>query len=260
MREQLASGLATNERRLEAERTALRLAVGAARERAVLSYPRLDVDGARPRVPSFYALEALRAAEGVLPGFDELSRRAEMFGEARLGWPAPEQPAAAIDAAEFDLARLAALEEDDESSRGAARYLLGANPHLGRALRFRGRRWEVAGWTSADGFVKPIEAGRRALAAHALTARSYSPTALQHYATCPYKFFLQAVCRLAPREEPEAIEELDPLQRGSLVHAVQFALFGALRDAGLLPVTPARLDAARAHLDAVLEKVASSPT
>ncbi len=257
VREQLASGLATNERRLEAERTALRLAVGAARERAVLSYPRLDVDGARPRVPSFYALEALRAAEGVLPGFDELSRRAEMFGEARLGWPAPEQPAAAIDAAEFDLARLAALEEDDESSRGAARYLLGANPHLGRALRFRGRRWEVAGWTSADGFVKPIEAGRRALAAHALTARSYSPTALQHYATCPYKFFLQAVCRLAPREEPEAIEELDPLQRGSLVHAVQFALFGALRDAGLLPVTPARLDAARAHLDAVLEKVAA---
>src|SRR5439155_20261718 len=63
--------------------------------------------------------------------------------------------------------------------------------------------------------------------------------------------------KLAPREEPEAIEELDPLQRGSLVHAVQFELFGALRDAELLPVTPARLEAARGHLDAVLEKVAA---
>jgi ATP-dependent helicase/nuclease subunit B len=257
VREELGAGLTTNERRLEAERLALRLAVGAGGSRAVLSYPRLDVDGSRPRVPSFYALEALRAAEGVLPGFDELSRRAETFGQARLGWPAPARAADAIDAAEFDLARLAVLGGDDEASRGAARYLLGANPHLARALRFRGRRWEVPGWTTADGFVKPSEAGRRALAAHALAARSYSPTALQHYSSCPYKFFLQAVWKLSPREEPEAIEELDALQRGSLVHAVQFELFGALRDAGLLPVTPARLAAAWDHLDGVIEKVAA---
>src|SRR3989442_1386148 len=247
-REQLGAGLATNDQRLETERLALRLAVGAARAAVVLSYPRLDVDGSRPRVPSFYALETLRAAEGALPGFDELSRRAETTGLARLGWPAPARAADAIDAAEFDLARLATLEGDDAASRGAARYLLGANPHLGRALRFRARRWNVAGWTPADGVVKPIDAGRRALAAHALGARSYSPTALQHYSLCPYRFFLQAVWKLAPREEPEAIEELDPLQRGSLVHAVQFELFGQLRDADLLPVTPPRLAAARAHL------------
>jgi CRISPR/Cas system-associated exonuclease Cas4 (RecB family) len=256
VRSELGGALATNERRLESERLALRLAVGAARERVVLSYPRLDVDGARPRVPSFYALEALRAAEGALPGFDELSRRAETAGDARLGWPAPAQAERAIDAAEFDLARLARLEADAESSRGAARYLLGANPHLGRALRFRARRW-IPGWTPADGLVKPIEPGQRALAQHALAARSFSPTALQQYALCPYKFFLHTVWKLSPREEPEAIEELDPLQRGSLVHAVQFELFGALRDAGLLPVTPARLAAAWDHLDTVLDKVAA---
>jgi RecB family exonuclease len=256
-RARLGADLMTNERRRDAERLALRLAVGAAHERAVLSFPRVDVDGSRPRVPSFYALEALRAAEGRLPGFDELARRAETFGEARLGWPAPAESREAIDAAEFDLSRLATLEGGDAAGRGAARYLLAANAHLARALRFRARRWNVAAWTSADGMVKPVDAGRRALADHALSARSYSPTALQHYSTCPYKFFLHAVWKLAPRDEPEAIEELDPLQRGSLVHAVQFELFGALRDAGLLPVTRARLDAARSHLDAVLDKVAA---
>jgi len=257
VRERLGAGLATNAHRLEAERLALRLAIGAARERAVLSFPRLDVDGARPRVPSFYALEALRAAEGALPGFDELARRAETQGEARLGWPAPEDPGDAIDAAEYDLARLATLEDAGAAGRiGTARYLLGANPHLGRALRFRARRW-LDGWTVADGLVKPIDAGRRALAAHALAARSYSPTALQNYAACPYKFFLYSIWKLAPREEPEAIEELDPLQRGSLVHEVQFELQGELRDAGLLPVTPARLAVAWSHLDGVLEKVAA---
>jgi len=55
--------------------------------------------------------------------------------------------------------------------------------------------------------------------------RSYSPTALQNYAACPYKFFLQAIHKLAPREISEAIEELDPLQRGSLIHQIQFELF-----------------------------------
>ncbi len=256
-RERLGGDLLTNAERLEAERLALRLAVGAARERVVLSFPRLDVDGARPRVPSFYALEALRAAEGALPGFDELARRAEEVGEARLGWPAPADAALAIDAAEYDLARLEALEGTDPERRiGTARYLLGANPHLGRALRFRARRW-LEGWTVADGLVKPGAAGRTALAAHALSARSYSPTALQHFSTCPYKFYLYAVWKLAPREDPEAIEELDPLQRGSLVHAVQFELFGELRDAGLLPVDAARLPAAWERLDAVLEKVAA---
>jgi ATP-dependent helicase/DNAse subunit B len=60
---------------------------------------------------------------------------------------------------------------------------------------------------------------------HTLGSRSYSPTALQNYARCPYRFFLQAIYGLAPREVAEAIDQLDPLQRGSLIHDVQFELF-----------------------------------
>jgi ATP-dependent helicase/nuclease subunit B len=59
------------------------------------------------RVPSFYALEAVRAAEGRLPNFAELDRRAEAESAARIGWPAPDDPAKAIDHAEYDLAVLA---------------------------------------------------------------------------------------------------------------------------------------------------------
>src|SRR5437667_12568978 len=97
--------LATQPARVGAERLALRLAVGAARERVVLSWPRVDIEQARPRVPSFYGLEALRAASGTLPGFDRLEAGGRSGG--RLGWPAPEQPADAIDEAEYDLALLA---------------------------------------------------------------------------------------------------------------------------------------------------------
>ena len=40
------------------------------------SYPRMDVAEARPRVPSFYALELPRAIEGGLPELDEFEDRA----------------------------------------------------------------------------------------------------------------------------------------------------------------------------------------
>ncbi|AUX28368.1 MULTISPECIES: PD-(D/E)XK nuclease family protein [Sorangium] len=252
-----ASGLDTSDDRVARERLALRLAVGAARRKLVVSYPRVDMDQSRPRVPSFYGLELLRAAEGRLPGFGELERRAEQGGAARIGWPAPARPEDAIDAAEHDLALLETLFSlPEDRTIGTARYLLGANPHLARALRFRARRW-IPAWTSADGLFKPAAEAREALAKHAFGRRSFSPTALQHFAACPYRFFLYAVHKLAPRPAPEAIEELDPLQRGRLVHDVLYEVLVALRDAGKLPVSVASLDEARAELDRALDRVAA---
>jgi RecB family exonuclease len=250
--------LATNKERAHAERLALRVAVGAASERLVLSYPRVDLDQSRPRVPSFYGLEVLRAAEGVLPGFDELARRAERGGGAmRIGWPAPELPEHAIDEAEYDLALLGGiLKQPKDATLGAAHYLLAANDHLARALRFRARRWNVGKWNAADGLVAPTDAGAlAALAKQGLAARSFSATALQHFAACPYRFLLQAIHKLQPRGVPEQIEELDPLQKGSLVHEVLYELVTELRDVGELPVAASRLDRARERLDGVVKRV-----
>ena len=248
-------GLATSEDRVAAERLALRLSAGAAAQRLYLSYPRLDLQQSRPRVPSFYGLEVLRAAEGRLPGFAELARRAEVSGGARIGWPAPRHPADAIDEAEHDLALLeGAFRLPEEESRGIASYLLSVSPFLARALRARARRWRRR-WTPSDGLVDPSPEALAALQAHALSARSWSPTALQNYAACPYRFLLQAVHRLAPRQDPEAIDELDPLQRGSLIHEVQFELLRELQDAGALPLTLASLDSARDRLDRKLAEV-----
>ena len=249
--------LATQGTRTARERLALRLAVGAARVRVHLSYPRVDVEQARARVPSFYLLEALRATEsGVLPGFDALARRTAAASPARLGWPAPESPEDAIDDAEYDLALLAPLVDVDErAAQGAAHYLLGTNVHLARALRARGRRWKP-GWFPSDGLVDPDDAGRAALGRHQLAARSFSATALQHYAACPYRFFLQALLRLSPREDPAAIEHMDALTRGGLFHDVQYEVLTTLRAEGLLPVSAASLARALAVADEKLAQQA----
>ncbi len=248
----LDRALRVEEARVADERLALRIAAGAACRRLVLSYPRVDVERARTRVPSFYALEALRAAEGWMPGFDELAQRASAERPARLGWPAPARPEEAVDEAEYDLALLAPLlDVDAQAAAGTAAYLLGANPHLARALRSRARRW-LRRWTPADGLVDPDELAATVLERHRLDRRSYSPTALQHFAVCPYRFFLHAVHRLEPREEPVAVEAMDPLVRGALFHDVQYEVLTRLRDVGALPLRPERLEEAWALLDAVL--------
>ncbi len=247
----LLAGLETSEGRIARERLLLRLAVGAARERVVLSWPRIDLSQGRARVPSFYGLEVLRAAEGELPAFAALSRRAEQAGGARAGWPSPPNPADAIDEAEHDLALLMrAFHLPETEARGTAAYLLSANPHLKRALRMRARRW-LRRWTPADGLVQPSPEALEALQAHLPVRRPYSPTALQNYASCPYKFVLQAVHRLSPREVPEAIDEIDPMERGALIHKVQYRLLQQLAGEGAF-----QLSHAQERLDAVVEEVA----
>jgi len=252
-----ATQLATQHDRVTAERLALRLALGAASKRVYLSYPRIDVQQSRPRVPSFYGLEALRAAEGELPGFEELGTRAESGSSGRLGWPAPQHASDAIDEAEYDLALLGPLlDADPETTSGTAHYLLDSNPHLARALRSRSRKW-LRRWTSYDGLVEADPPALEALAAHQLTSRSFSPTALQNFAACPYRFFLQAVHRLQPREEPAALEVIDPLTRGSLFHKIQYEVLTLLREAGELPITHRNIERAIETANDVLHRVAS---
>jgi ATP-dependent helicase/nuclease subunit B len=246
--------LETAKERIASERLALLLAVGAARNKTILSYPRVDAEHARPRVPSFYALEAARAVQGTLPGFEALQRQAESSARIRLAWPAPSDPLRAIDDTEFDLAVLDRILRSPESVKGQGRYLVTTNAHLARALRARYARWQQTTWSPWDGLVKPGVLGRTALEAHHPTKRPFSPTSLEQYAACPYRFFLSAIVRLHPLEIPGEVEELGPMEKGSMAHEVQFQLLSALRDDGVR-VTDQTLYTILARLRTTIDEV-----
>ncbi|MDX1982177.1 MAG: PD-(D/E)XK nuclease family protein [Bryobacteraceae bacterium] len=229
-RVQLEQRLPRRETRVAEERLRLRIAAAAARESLVVSYPRMDVAQGRPRVPSFYAMEVVRAAEGRLPELREFERRAATGAMTRLGWPAPSDKRHAVDSLEFDLATLqAAFAAPPGQSRGKGRYLMHLNAHVGRSLRHRRLRWERK-WSTADGLMGDGEDTRAILAGYTLRQRPYSPSTLQHYAACPYRFALHGIHKLRPREEPVALEEMDPLTRGALFHSVLFELAPHLRN------------------------------
>ena len=246
--------LDTNEDRAHRERRMLAIAVGAAREHLVVSWPRIDLERARPRVPSFYALEIARAAHGALPGWSELAEAAAKANTEVVGWPAPDDPHDAIDETEFDLAALRRLR--GKPVLGGAAYLFDASPTLQRALSARARRWNTPTWTPYDGLVSREHAPL--LARFRPATKPFSASALERLAACPYRFALASFFKLAPREVPEAIEDPNPRQRGTFVHDVQFDLLSRLRADKLLPLDhPQKLAKARQLLDEVLEAVAA---
>ena len=240
--------LALREEKTLEERDRLRLACAAARDRLIASYPRMDVAEARPRVPSFYALELPRAIEGRLPRLREFEQSTRDRARARLNWPAPKEAADAIDDAEYDLVMLA---------RGAssAHYLVQSNQCLARSLRGRWRRWESKKWWESDGLITADGAALEVLEGMRLRARPWSASSLQLFAACPYRFALHGIFGIRPRDEAVPIEQMDPLTRGGLFHEVQFAVLGELKSRALLPVSARNLEEASALADRVLDQI-----
>ena len=263
MREPLAASagarLVVQDDRAKTERLLLRLAVGAATDRLWLSYPRLDVGGARPRVPSFYVLDVMRAIVGKIPHHEELQRDAATAGGAKLDWPAPARPEDAIDEVEHDLATLRLLIDmpDRVAVRGQAHYLLGLNPALRRSVT---RRWARARskWLAQDGLVRVTPSIKPMLDLQRLGARPYSVSALQKFSTCPYQFVLSAMYRFAPNDPPEPLQRLDPLTRGSLFHEVQARVLRTLHAGKRLPLMPESVPHALQALQSALDVTASA--
>jgi ATP-dependent helicase/nuclease subunit B len=257
MRVPLAAGLTLQDDRARTERLLLRLAVGAPSERLWLSYPRLEMAESRPRVPSFYALDVMRAITGRIPQPQQLQEAAATAGGAGLAWPAPAAPADAIDDLEHDLSVLRQLLqiEPHGTVRGHAHYLLQLNEALKRSVSARWARGRSQ-WTPYDGITRVTGMTQPLLQLQRLGARPYSLSALQKYSTCPYQFLLSAIYRLEPPPDVEPLQKLDPLTRGSIFHEVQAEFFRALKRDGRLPIRAGEIGAALATLDRVIAQVA----
>lgn len=189
-------------------------AVCGARERLQLSFARAEESGGRAKLPSSF----LRAAAGALVGervsteeVDSLDPRlyervpAGRIGAGRLG--------RALGVKDHDRTLLeldrpvgTRVLERDRAAFGRARLLV------------RARRW-TPHLTPFDGLLTAPECGpplEEALGEE----HAFSPTSLERYARCPYSFFLGRVLGGATEPEPEEIERIDPLDRGSLMHSV----------------------------------------
>ncbi len=189
----------------------------AAREQLAVSYARSDSGGSGKHLPSYFfravadALAGRRIDLGEIEGSGVLRRIA-------AGRLASDDLEAAVTHAEYDRGLVRAALEGAEPAGVAA--LMRTTATFARAIDARRQRWGDT-LTAHDGVMISDDAvaaarGRSDFAA----GRPVSPSRMETYATCPYQFFLKYALRIQPVEEPEKVERIDALERGSLIHAI----------------------------------------
>jgi len=195
--------------RVERARAAAARALGAGRT-VVMTCPLYEGAGAREHYPSPLALSMARRHQPAIETATALRtqpaapwlRRAESPLAAQLSGPA-------IDDWEIALREAVAGVRD-----GAADP---AGSPLARPLRMLRAR-EGTGLSEWDGNLAAL-AGDPWMRVPA----SVSPTRLEQYGACGYRFFLSSLLGLRVPEQPRDAETIDPLVRGNVVH-------GALED------------------------------
>lgn len=194
-----------------------------------LSYPALD-EAAQPLAPSPY-LDEVEQACGV-----GAIVRTEVPDLTPI--PRDEFPQTA---AEFRIKALAnALEGDSrlmatlvqhESSPGLAENLLAG-------IRLIRQRQQADRFGPAEGMLQGPAARFHCAEAFG-PRRVFSATELEHYAYCPFRYFVDRVLRLRPLDDLEL--EIDYLARGRIVHEALALFHERVNRAGHGPTSPASL-------------------
>jgi ATP-dependent helicase/nuclease subunit B len=217
--------------RFEEERLLFDMTARSAERRLVLLTSRLDEGSDRERIPSDFFMRAASVmarkpvtlrelTEAVIPGHRSVS----------LDDPAPNPGLPAVDRAEI---RLRLVRSEPGRGREVLEKLAEAEPELfHRPLAYDQARWQ-ARLSQYDGLITD-----RQLLAYLRTgfgpgAGPYSAGRIEEYARCPYLFYQRRVMQLAPWEEPEAAEALNPIERGSAVHEVLEGFIRGLIGLGL---------------------------
>ena len=214
--------------RAETDRLAFQLIRQAARERLTLSWARRSSTVGAPSRPSPLLLSAVGGMAGLLDGPEKLvaDGRIDHLPATVSGAAGPRRPRAEVDQTTQDAqegardieAPLRAIDEADlhlallTTPGVEPRRLLPALwPGAERAFAAKLRR-NAKTFTEYDGVIS--------LGDEPAAPEHWSASALQRYATCPYRYFLGNVLRLNAVSEPGDDAEISPLERGSLIHRI----------------------------------------
>ena len=209
------------------------LAAMASAPRRTLTYPVADAASQRQAYPSRWFLEQATALSGTTVRSGDLAHlrgrdwiTADDSTEQAV---ARANNAALADGPDFRLKRLL---EWRQYGRDLRNHPLGELGPLAGAIRLARRRSQRS-LTEFDGNLSGVPASERFTVGPG--GAPISPTALETWAACPYRYFLGHVLRLGTLDTPEEIFSISALDRGSLTHAILERFMGkSIRD-GCLP-------------------------
>ena len=216
------------EGRLDEERLLFRLAIGAAKEKLILSFPRIEIGTGRERLPSSFLLATVKAVTGRSINFQEFEKF-HGFSRVSLSEVGVSNPEKALDEVEYDLS--VGQREIGEKRSESMLYLKEISPFFGKGLQLESYRWEKNTFTPFEGVLSSKGACKILKERHSISKKSISPTRLENYASCPYQYFLKVIMEIEALTEPEKVSKISPLDKGSLIHSILWEFFTDLKKA-----------------------------
>jgi hypothetical protein len=206
--------LAVRDADLGEQRRTYLAALAAADGPRVLSAPRGDLRTSRERLPSRFLLETATARTGRrIFGSDFATLTAD--GDLTVVPSFAAGVRTCGDAASVMERELGVVRAFVDAGGDAADHPLIVSTPVGTGIA-ASRARESADLTRWDGNVEAV-AERVASPA---TGGAVSPTRLQDWTTCPFRYFLGSVLGVPVEDTPERTLELSALERGTLVHEV----------------------------------------
>lgn len=215
----------------EAERLLFTRTLHSATERLLLTYPRLDNANGHAHTPSSYLLRVVEALSGGYATLADLIDWSETVPMTPLYQGPPRR---ALDASEFHLASIEhARARKDTTLLG---YLPLAIPFFSQAYSALHERSHTTRLTPFDGMME--DHATRAAVQHRLfpLGMTLSASALETYARCPFRYFLNTVLGVAPQENPELLLTPQPRGRGLLAHEILHTFFLRLQAENRVPL------------------------
>ncbi len=204
-----------------------------------LSFPRGDPEGRRRLLPSIFLLEAAsllaekRVSALETEELDAVCHRIDLaHGSHGLE--------RSLDPTEFDVAAVVEASAGRRSTSAVAEALRAVNPQALRLTAFEQSKWR-RGPGPSDGFVPAELVARREGTRIGGRRKAISPSMVETFAACPHRYLLKHVLGLARTEDPEERFEIDPTERGILVHRILLRAYTAFQKDGLLPLSPETL-------------------
>ena len=219
------------QRRAQARRRYL-TALATAPQRFLL-WPRSEMGATRGLGPARWYVEEAARLEGEPVQAGDLPELRDRPWFEWLGAPEDEPlrvtETRLADRHDYDVRVVSAWQAGGRSS---ADIFLASEPGspLGAALRLESARHGDE-WTEWDG---NLGTGAGA----GVPAEAVSPTALETWAKCPFRYFLAHALSLEPVERPEDLLSISPMERGLLIHAALEEFGAARRREELAPAVP----------------------
>lgn len=188
----------------------------AAKEHLAVSFARAEAGSSGKHVPSYF----FRAVAEALTGRSLSMAALDASGVVRrigAGQLACGDIGDAVTAAEYDRGL---VRDAIDGTRPAATVALSTeSPSFGRAIVARQQRWGYT-FSPYDGVMASEAAIARAAELRFGRERAVSPSRLETYAECPYRYFMRYALGIDPIEEPESVDRINALERGSMIHSV----------------------------------------